>query len=306
MSEWTYVRGGLEFVSSPFEISKDFNMPEPEREDFDSDEAYDEAVEVFREAYHKAIYLPYPEEQFKLGAPIAGTCPDYTKPKKKNKYGFMTYPEKRCIKFDGTCIYSLPRAKPILEKAFDLFPQGELGFRYSLDQNKTDSSSSSGGFINPCLYEYYHKAIDKMYSQFSVKWGDPWNFDELNKYIGVEEDCSYSNVSEIVCGINSSLRDATAEEVYHSLLEFLKYLEENDIDVRHGYIEWYDSYSYFEGYQYAFRPGQLFGEWEIMKLDKETNEILWKHTRKIKRPRDKKREFVEEIKTIKEIKKGEE
>ena len=57
MSEWTYVRGGLEFVSSPFEISKDFNMPEPEREDFDSDEAYDEAVEVFREAYHKAIYF---------------------------------------------------------------------------------------------------------------------------------------------------------------------------------------------------------------------------------------------------------
>jgi len=304
MSEWTYVRGGLELDSSPFELDKNFNLKHPEKEDYETEEAYDEAVEEYRTAYHKAVYLPYPEEQFKLGAPIAGTTPDYTKKKVKNEFGFEVYPQKRCIKFDGTAIYSLPRAKPIIERAFDLFPQGELGFRYSLDQIRTDASCFSGGFIHPCLYEYYHNAIDKLYGSLPAKWGDSWSYKELNEHIGVEEDSSYAVVSEIVCGINTSLRDATADEVYHSLLEFLKYLAENDIDVRHGYIEWHDSYSYFSGYRYAFRPGECFGEWCIMKLDYNTNEILWKHTRKLKRPRGEKREFEEKIEQIKEPKKG--
>ena len=117
MSEWTYVRGCLELGSSPFEVNKDFTQEDPKREDFDTDEAYDKAVEDYRRAYHKAIYLPYPEEQFKLGAPIIGH-----------------QGKDSAIRFDGTAIYSLPRAKPIIEEAFKLFPQGELGFRYSLDQ----------------------------------------------------------------------------------------------------------------------------------------------------------------------------
>lgn len=278
MSEWTYVRGCLELDSSPFEVDKNFNCVSPKRKDFNSDEEFENAVEVYREAYHNAIYLPYPEEQFKLGAPIVGTCPDYTKPKKKNKYGFETYLEKRCIKFDGTLIYSLPRARPIIEEAFKLFPQGELGFRYSLDQNENDSTSSISGFMHKCLFEYYHNAIDKMYASFNHDWKSTWNFEDLDKYIGVEEDCGYGCVGEIICGINTSLRCATADEVYHSLLKVIAYLNENDIEIPHGYLEWNDSYTSYKGYRYAFRTGYWIGEYDIMKLDLKTNKIIWKRS----------------------------
>ena len=275
MSEWTYVRGCLELNSSPFEIKKDFNEVEPKREDFETDEAYEEAVDKYRDAYHKAIYLPFPEEQFKLGAPIAAYIPDYSKKKKKNKYGFYTYPEKKALKFDGTCIYSLPRAKPIIEEAFKLFPQGELGFRYTLDQNNTDSHSSIGGFIHNCLYKYYHNAVDKMYKSFERTWCTEWNFKDLKKYIGIEEDCSYDCISEIICGINTSLRYATATEVLDSLEKFIKYLKDNEISIDHGYLEWFDTCCRFGNYRYAFRVGDWHGEYTIMKLDWETNRIIW-------------------------------
>ena len=58
MSEWTYVRGGLELSSSPFEVDKNFNMVSPKRKDFNSDKEYENAVEEYRTAYHNAVYLP--------------------------------------------------------------------------------------------------------------------------------------------------------------------------------------------------------------------------------------------------------
>ena len=292
MSEWTYVRGCLSLGSSPFEVKKDFTDVEPKRADFKTEKAYKEAAAKHSKAFHEAIYLPYPEEQFKLGSPII---------RQRDK--------KSVISFDGTCIYSLPRAKPIIEEAFKLFPQGELGFRYSLDQIADDARSSISGFIHPCLYEYYHKAIDKMYASFHSDWKSFWNFEQLNKYIGVEEDCGYDTAAAILCGINTSLRGATADEVYHSLLQFLDYLKEHEISIDNGYLEWYDSFSSYYGYRYAFRTGSWLGEWTIMKLDLKTNEILWKHSHlRAKEEGSNKTDFskfVEKVETIKEIKREE-
>ena len=275
MSEWTYVRGALEFSCSPFELKKGFKERDIKREDFKTEEEYDAAVEEQNVAYHKAVYLPYPEEQFKLGAPIVTEVPDRTQPKVKGHDGRMLYPDKSVIGFNGTVIYSLPRAKPILEKAFRLFPQGELGFRYTLEQREVDANSSVGGFIHPCLYKYYHDAITKAYSNFSSPYGEKWTYEELVRYIGVEEDCQYECASNIICGVFASLRDATAEMVYESLISFLKFLEEREIDV-YGYLEWYDSHSAWAGYRYAYRSGSWTGEYTIMKLDFKTNKIIWK------------------------------
>lgn len=278
MSDWTYVRGCLELDSSPFELSKDFTMSQPKRENYKTDKEYENAVDEYRTAYHNAIYLPYPEEQFKLGSPILGSKPDTTKKKKKNKWGGYSYPEKKCISFDDSVIYSLPRAKPIIEEAFKLFPQGELGFRYVLDQKAEDSTSSMSGFIHPCLYEYYKKAVDKMYAGFNQGWKAEWNYEYLEKYIGIDDDCFYDTVSEIICGINTSLRYATADEFYIRLLKVIDYLTQNDIRINHGYLEWRDSYTCYDGFIYAFRTGNWMGEWSIMKLDLETNKIIWKHS----------------------------
>lgn len=261
MSEWTYVRGCLELSSSPFEINKKFNQVEPKRKDFDSDEEYEKAIDKYRVALHKAIYLPYPEEQFKLGSPIIRNGG-------KNEKGHIT--------FDGTCIYSLPRAKKYIEEAFKLFPQGELGFRYWLDQKSDDGRSSMSGFIHPCLFKYYHDAVDKMYKGFSSRWCSKWNFKDLNKYIGIDEDCSYENIAAIFCGIKTSLRSATAEEVKESLVKFIKYLNDHEISIDDGYLEWHDSYTLWSNFRYAFRSGTWLGEYSIMKLDIRTNKIIWK------------------------------
>ena len=277
MSEWTYVRGSLELDSSPFEVSKDFNLQEPKRKNYTSDEEFEKAKDEFLEAYHKAIYLPFPKEQFKLGAPVLGWEYDTTKKKRKNEFGIKTYPEKSCIKFDGTVIYSLPRAKPIIEEAFKLFPQGELGFRYTLDQIAEDGTSSSSGFTHECLYKYYQDAINEMYNNFSHAWkSSSWNYEDLEKYGGVQDSCCYECVSPIICCINTALRWATANDVYDSLIKFMNYLEGHEIEVTNGYIEWQDSYSQSEGYRYAFRTGAWNGEYMIMKLDFNTNKIIWK------------------------------
>ena len=279
MSEWTYVRGGLEFSCSPFEIREDFKDVSPKREDFETDEAYEEAVDKYRAAYHKAIYLPFPEEQFKLGAPIIGSVPDKTKKKRKNSLGFMSYPEKPALRFDGTVIYSMPKARPILEEAFKLFPQGELGFRYTLEQKNVDGHSSISGFIHDCLFDYYHKAIDKMYQGFEGKgWSADWTYEDLAKYVRVEEDCSYESATGIICGIITSLRWATADEVANSLEKFIAFLREHDISISHGYLEWYDSCCYLgdEKYRWAFRVGSWTHEYDIMKIDWNTNELIWR------------------------------
>ena len=280
MSEWTYVRGGLEFACSPFEIKEDFNEVEPKPKDFETEEAYEEAVDKYRDAYHKAIYLPFPKEQFKLGAPIIGCVYDKTKKKKKDKFGFMVYPEKPALRFDGTVIYSMPRAKPILDEAFKLFPQGELGFRYTLEQTSVDSNSSTSGFIHDCLFEYYHDAITEAYKNFESGWYTQWDFDKLNEYVKVEEDCHYDVASEIICGVMTSLRWATANEVAESLEKFITYLREHEISISHGYLEWFDSYCMLgdEKYRWAFRVGQWHNEYDIMKLDWETNKIIWKRS----------------------------
>ena len=136
--------------------------------------------------------------------------------------------------------------------------------------------TAQAGFIHPCLYNYYHDAVNKMYSSFPARWGSQWSFKDLSEYVGVEENCSFENVSLIFCGIHTSLRDASAEGVKDSLIKFIKYLNEHDISIDSGYLEWYDSCTSYYGYRYAFRTGSWLGEYSIMKLDLKTNEIIWR------------------------------
>lgn len=212
------------------------------------------SLELGASPFDKKRVLPYPEEQFKLGSPIV-------------RQGVLS--------FDGTCIYSLPRVKKYIDEAFKLFPQGELGFRYWVDQKDSDCRCYTSGFDLPCLCEYYRNAINKLYSSLEARWGEKWNYDTLKEYNKIEEECSYSSADTILCGIYTSLRYATAEEVKDSLIKFIDHLKEHDISIDGGYLEWYDSYSNYAKFIYAFRTGEWLGEYSIMKLDKETNKIIW-------------------------------
>lgn len=211
------------------------------------------SLELDASPFEKRV-LPYPEEQFKLGSPVV---------------------RQGTLSFDGTCIYSLPRAKKYIDEAFKLFPQGELGFRYWVDQRSQDSRSCTSGFDIPCLSEYYREAVNRMYAGFEAMWGEKWSYENLREFCNLKGECSYRVADSIFCGIHTSLRYATAEEVKDSLIKFINYLKEHDISIDGGYLEWYDSYSIYDKFIYAFRTGEWFGEYSIMKLDKDTNKIIW-------------------------------
>ena len=289
MSQWTHIRGGLELISSPYEskpIPK--SLIEPKREDFETEEAFDEAHDKYRWEVKKLLYYPYPEEQFKLLMPRPGYS--YGKKKKngeREKFHTLCFEAK---------VYSLPRARKYIEEAFNLVPQGESGFRYSLEQRDSDSSSSCSGFMVPCEHKAYQGAINRMYSSDSL-W-DSYTYDDLRKYWHIEDECS---VSHILVGIRDDIRYASAQEVQEGLEKAFKYLEDHDISVEDGYLEWQDEYD--PDHIYAWRLSRL--SWDIshqfMTLDKKTNQIVHSKTWVAKRDEKGKKVYDKDWNTIWEV-----
>lgn len=269
MSQWTHIRGGLELVSTPFEKKKaPKSLIEPKREDFESDEAFDKADRRYGYELRKLLYLPYPEEQFKLGMPKPGMS--YGKKKKDGKRE-----EFHTIEFEAK-IYSLPRARKYIEEAFKLMPYGESGLRYSLDQNAKDSRSSSSGFMFPCEYKAYQDAINKLYKSENP-W-DSYTYEQLRKYCHIEEECSVDSVNHVLVAIRDDIRYASAQEVQEGLEKVFKYLLDHDIEVEDGYLEWIDEYD--PQHIYAWRYSRLSGRFghQFLVLDKKTNQIIHSKT----------------------------
>ena len=292
MSQWTHIRGGLELVSTPYEckpIPK--SLVEPKREDFESNEAFDKAHSEYRWKVRKLLYFPYPEEQFKLDMPKPGTS--YGKKKKNGKRE-----EYHTLKFEAK-IYSLPRARKYIEEAFKLMPQGELGFRYSLDQTPIDSSSSCSGFMIPCEYKAYQDALTRLYNS-EHPW-ESYTYEDLRKWFHIDEECSVDSVNHILVGIRDDIRYASADEVQEGLEKVFKYLEDHEISVEDGYLEWQDEYD--PCYIYAWRLSRLsFGiSHQFLKLDKRTNQVVHSKTWAAKRDEDGKRMYDDDWNTIWEV-----
>lgn len=273
MSQWTHIRGGLELNSSPFEQKK-FGHPEPEEKDFENREAFLEAHEEWRKLYLKSLYLPFPEEQFKLSAP--GLRVRYGDKKEDGtRESFKT------LNFRAA-IFSLPRAKKYIKEAFDLLPQGESGFRYSLDQNRNDSRSSGSGFFIPCLNKYYQQAINKMYYS-----EDPWHsydYDQLREYFKIDDDCSVDDVDYILVGVRSDLRYCSGEELMEGLEKCFLHLRKHRIAIEDGYLEWQDEYEPKVIYSWRrSRIGDIDEVYSFYKLDRTTNQIIYSKTYKYKK-----------------------
>ena len=292
MSQWTHIRGGLELVSTPYEMKKaPKSLTEPKRENFETDEAFEKAHDKYRWEEKKLLYFPYPEEQFKLDMPKPGMT--YDKKKKNGKR--EEYPT---INFSAK-IYSLPRARKYIEEAFKLMPQGECGFRFSLDQIATDCSSSCGGFMVPCEYKAYQDAITRLY-----KSDNPWDsytYEDLRTWFHIKDECSVDSVNHILVGIRDDIRYCSAQEVQKGLEKVFKYLEEHEISVEDGYLEWQDEYE--PDYIYAWRNSRL--SWGIshqfLKLDKNTNTVVHSKTWAVKRDENGKRMHDEDWNDIWEV-----
>lgn len=248
MSQWVHIRGGFELVSPPHE----FKGKDPDRY-----------------CGSKDAYLPYPEEQMKLNAPKPYT---FTKNKKGEKgmgLEFRAY------------LYSLPRAKKYIKEAFDLLPQGEVGWSYSINQSIHNGSSSSSNFDYPCDVKAFKQAITAMY-KCEDEWGN-YTYEDLKKYYGVELDW-VEFINEIIIGIREDIRYCSGEEMLEGLEKFFNYLREHDIIVEDGYLEWEDGYASFwdKPYYYCWRCSRISDEmrtvYKFHKIEYKTNKILWTKT----------------------------
>ena len=262
MSQWTHIRGGLELVSTPYEIrKKPKSLIEPKREDFKTQEEYEKADDIYRYKLSKLLYFPYPEEQFKLEMPKLGTS--YGRKKKNGKRE-----EYQTLEFSAN-IYSLPRARKYIEEAFNLMPQGESGFRYSLDQNATDYCSSSSGFTEPCEYKAYKNALNKLYK--SERPWESYTYEDLRRWFHIQEDCHITSINHILVGIRDDIRCCSAKDVQEGLEKVFAYLKAHDIIVGDGYLEWQDEYD--PEHLYAWRYSRLsFGiSHQFLTLDIKCN-----------------------------------
>lgn len=208
-----------------------------------------------------SAYYPFPEEQFKIGMPeIFDTGKGYS-----GLY-FEVYE------------YSLPRARKYIEEAFELLPQGECGFRYSIKQDKYDSHSSSGSFDYKCQYDTFKKTILKLYAEQHPYW----SFKDLEENFEVCAEW-VKHVDGIIIGIREDLRYCDGVELLKALEKFFEYLEQNDVEVEDGYLEWQDEYK--GGILFSWRKSRIGPEahhcFYITNIN--TNEIMYSKIYKRKR-----------------------
>ena len=224
MSRWTHIRGGFELKASPYRLKNSKQSGG---------------------LGSKNVIIPKPDEQVEIKYPRACCLDD------KPKLTFTMY------------VFSLPIAKPVIDKAFKLLPQGE-DWSYSISQGIYNGSCSSGQFNYPCEEKIFYKKVQEMFKG-----------DYIDKsHVDVDFiEC----IDEIIIGVREDIRYYSGEEMLQALEKFFIYLRQNDIDVEDGYLEWEDEYE--PDYIYCWRSSRVTDDveilWSFYKLDRQTNRILW-------------------------------
>lgn len=268
MSQWVYIRGCMELSCSPFESKCKEDAPFDWTKDLNDDEK--EIWYKWVAKWKRSLYLPYPEEQFKITAPRM--LNRYHKPTKKNPSDSETV-----LHVDDAFIYSLPRARKYLDEAFKLLPQGEVGFRYAVKQDCYDSSSItmfSYEFEQPCLNKYYKDAINKLY--YNEGHWSQWTFDDLVKYQKLNKVCSVNNVNSMTIGIVESLRWCSADELQKGLENFFQYLRDNEFDINTVLLEWVDCYE--ENLLHKCTTSSEFDAIVFETINTKTNQVIYRKT----------------------------
>ena len=198
------------------------------------------------------IYLPKPQEQAHLGIPNI-----YYDDKKKRYVAIYPF-----------YLKSLPRAKPHIDYAFTLLPYGESGWHYAISQSLSNHDSSSGDFEYPCEKEAFENKIAELYNQRNETDFDFKLITEL--YLDIELQ-SIIFVDGIVVGVREDIRGCSSEQMLKSLQKFFLYLQQNDIYVKDGYLEWEDDLDQY--YFYCWRKTGRDEEAKFYKLKRKNNEI---------------------------------
>ena len=275
MSEWTYVKGSMRLLGVAFEYAE----PWPKEPDKASDGTPELEAEwdAYREAVAKArasAYLPYPKEQFVLSPPKAYENKYFDFEEKKWK----RRPNEVDAGIEYDCyVLSLPRLRPIIEEAFDEFPEGEsYVIRHSLSQTVSDYSGGTNSVCNEdTMLRYYREAVKERHSLGE----DPdrvarEDADCLFSWGSVKAEPSfYTNVEAVLVGIYDDVRDCDADDMLNGLQGFIRKIEGAGIIIQGGYLEWQDS---DREHIHAWRHdwGVEDGAHLFMTLDAKTNAIV--------------------------------
>lgn len=218
--------------------------------------------------------------EYKYGRPGKETA-YYPEPEKQVR---LTAPEPAWGKDEGMTVvmfqYSLPRAKPYIERAFKMLPQGETGIRYSIKQDDFDCYTGCSTFEYECQKKAYKAALEKMYSR--QEWG-PMLYKSLKRDLKIElYDINY--VNNMVLGIREDVRHCSGMEMLEALEKFFEYLEKHKITVEDGYLEWQDEYE--PDHMYSWRVSRVGPDYKVHHMfavtSIKTNKILYKKTYKYK------------------------
>ena len=256
MSRWTHISGSIELSSEPFEYKK-INVPKPS---YPRTKENDEAWSKYWDEVKKKAYYPYPEKQFVLGTPTFQDTFDHK-------------PYTRIQVYE----YSLPRAQKYIDKAFELLPYGEIGWKPAIKQDKYYCRTSSSCGEYDCQKKAFQKGVLDLYKdEFSYM-----SFKDLEKLLKL--DLTWiDHVGNIIIGIREDIRYCSGLEMMEGLEKFFVYLRKNGIDLESGYLEWYDEWN--PAYIYAWRCSFIDDdcEYKYMILDAKTNQVLYtrKHSYK--------------------------
>lgn len=257
MSQWTHIRGCIELEVSPFDMVMKDGTKLPHNPN-----SWNHSEDV-------SYVLPCPDEQIQVAMPryFVALKPD-------NDIG------DDCYQKVDVEIYSLPRARPIIERIFKkTFPDNELGegVTHCLNQFPHDASSMSSSLRgDETLERQVKEGIAKLYEKHST--GFPLvEYDDIGEEDGSVRIGFIHEITRVLLGIRDDVRYCSGAEMMRSIKAFLDEITLNDILIEDGYLEWEDEWA--PDYLFAWRKSRMDNKvYEFMILDAYTNERIYTET----------------------------
>lgn len=235
MSQWTHIRGGLEFSGRPYEREETGDPKKPR------------------------LRLPFPEEQVTLLPPEAGirSRPD------GSKHAVLEF---------SSVVWSFPRCKPIIDRAAKAFlPHGEGMLEYSLARPQSHLGSSGNYFHFEDSEAEFKRQIREAYREPLT--GTLWSFEQLEEWNGIELQSEYIS-PRILFTVRDDVRYCSADDMTLSLERFLFFLHGMGIDVEDGYLEWEDEYDPRHRYAFRNSRIKFSDDGAFLVLDAKTNLVV--------------------------------
>ena len=230
MSDWVHVRGGFELSGSVFNSKTD---PKTGR--------------------YTNVSVPYPDEQIVIEMPEPFM--DCFSSKKKSTAALQA----------DVDLYSLPRCKPIIEKAMSMLPSGEYDMIQHYEYQPVGRFRSSSSSERPYVVKQAAKKLEKMYSGIPFKG---MTYDEMKKYWHFRFSW-FEFATDMTLSISDDVRYVGGEEFMLALIKALQFMKDNGVDVTDGYLEWTDDWDY--RYRFAARCEDGM---KYMLLDPKTNAVI--------------------------------